>query len=128
MNTPRISASQGFSLVEMLVVIAVIGIMAAIAVPNFGRVNEASNEAKDKRNAQNLAAIFHSGEGAGLNLEGADLDSTIDLVVAGGTVTEGVFAGQFFGLMGLSSEEQDKAAQYLDYSNGALQYIGSNAP
>ena len=42
MNTKLLKKNSGFSLVEMLVVIAVIGIIAAIAVPNIGRINDAA--------------------------------------------------------------------------------------
>ncbi len=52
------STKAGFSLVEMLVVIAVIGIIAAIAVPNIGRINDAAKDATYRRNAQNISSVF----------------------------------------------------------------------
>ncbi len=110
----------------MLVVIAVIGILAAVAVPNIGRINETTNDAKDKRNAQNIVSLFHSGEGAGLDLVGADKTETIAKVISGGTVPEGVFTGTYFGIQGLSQTEQDKAAVYIDFIGGSLQYMGDN--
>ena len=51
------NVKAGFSLVEMLVVIAVIGIIAAIAVPTIGNITEQANNSKAKRNAQNLASV-----------------------------------------------------------------------
>ncbi len=121
-------APRAFSLVELLVVLAVIGVLSAIAVPNIGRINEVTNETKDMRNAQNIVSVFHSGEGAGLDFVGADLDSTIDKVVTGGTVTSGVFSGQFFGIPGLSADQQDKASVFIDFTGGSLHYLGGTAP
>ena len=57
--------NKGFSLVEMLVVIAVIGIIAAIAVPQIGRINESAKDATNRRNAQSIASIYASAQAAG---------------------------------------------------------------
>ena len=40
--------TKGFSLVEMLVVIAVIGIIAAIAIPSIGSINSSAQTATAK--------------------------------------------------------------------------------
>ena len=43
---------HGFSLVELLVVIAVIGVIASIAIPSIGSINTAAKTAAAQRNAQ----------------------------------------------------------------------------
>ncbi len=129
MNTKLIAKknTSGFSLVEMLVVIAVIGIIAAIAVPNIGRINDAAEEAKSKRNAQNLASVYASAQAAGLDfLVSGNEGNTIAKVVTGATVSAAgsPFNGTFFGVPNLSSLEQGRAGTFLDLTaDGMLVYL-----
>ncbi|HRQ91044.1 MAG TPA: prepilin-type N-terminal cleavage/methylation domain-containing protein, partial [Bacteroidia bacterium] len=91
---PIKSAKKGFSLVEMLVVIAVIGIIAAIAVPNIGKINDSAKDATYRRNAQTIASVFSSAQAAGYdfakaNGTGSPLTSEtsiINAVIAGATI------------------------------------------
>lgn len=48
------SSSNGFSLIELLIVVAVILIIAAIAIPNFVRSKMAANEASAVQNLRNI--------------------------------------------------------------------------
>lgn len=117
--------TSGFSLVEMLVVIAVIGIIAAIAVPTIGSITSQADTAKAMRNAQNLASVYISGLAAGVNFQGADKAATIADVVSGDTVTglNQPFQGSFFGVPNLSVDEQSNAAEFLDLdASGMLVY------
>ena len=50
---------------EMLVVIAVIGIIAAIAIPNIGKINNSAKQAAAKRNDQTIASLSSSANAAG---------------------------------------------------------------
>ena len=84
LNT-RNSSKKGFSLVEMLVVIAVIGVLTAIAIPIIGRINEQAKVAKDNRNAQAVVTMYNAARAAG-----AGDTLTVDMLTAatGLTVTD----------------------------------------
>lgn len=123
---PIKSIQKGFSLVEMLVVIAVIGIIAAIAVPNIGRINDSAKEATARRNAQNIASVFASAQAAGLNFAAASTTPSdiAKAVVAGAKVTEkGPFENTWFGVPGLTTADQTSALKYLSYDANSSQLL-----
>ena len=64
LNTSK-NSKKGFSLVEMLVVIAVIGVLTAIAIPIIGRINEQAEIAKDNRNTQAVVTMYNAARAAG---------------------------------------------------------------
>ena len=53
-SSRQCSSSKGFSLIELLIVVAVILIIAAIAIPNFVRSKMAANEASAVQNLRNI--------------------------------------------------------------------------
>jgi prepilin-type N-terminal cleavage/methylation domain-containing protein len=95
-------SSQGFSLIELLIVVAIILIIAAIAIPNFLRSRVTANQASAVASLHtlNIAEVTYSATyGAGYSVDmqslsppagtGADPSSTaaglIDSVLASGT-------------------------------------------
>lgn len=46
---------KGFTLVELIIVIAIIAVLAAVAIPKFGAVKKNSNVAADQANAKIIA-------------------------------------------------------------------------
>jgi prepilin-type N-terminal cleavage/methylation domain-containing protein len=113
-NTKNV-LNKGFSLVEMLVVIAVIGIIAAIAIPSIGSINASAQTATAKRNAQNIASVYQSGLADGVAWGATDVATGCSKVQAGGTGTDGTY----FGVKGLDSTAVTAASGHLSWDSSA---------
>lgn len=79
----KLRKSRGFTLVELVIVIAVIAVLAAILVPTFSAVINNANKAKDDANARNMniqLVIYKAEE----NVDSVDIHAAYNWLTANG--------------------------------------------
>ena len=92
---PATIKNKGFSLIELLIVVAIILIIAAIAIPNLLRARRSANEGSATASMRTLGSgelLYRSTNGNFTNLTGLSGDSIIDNVLGSGTKSGYVFS------------------------------------
>jgi type IV pilus assembly protein PilA len=85
----------GFSLIELLIVVAIILIIAAIAIPNLLRARRSANEGSATASMRTIGSgelLYNSTNGSFGTLAQLSADSIIDNVLGSGTKSGYVFS------------------------------------
>jgi len=113
----------GFSLLEMLIVVSIIGIMANMIILSWGNASREASEMKDRRNAQEIASLAAIAKAAGAPfVVPNDKKATIDNLAAGAKPSSGIFKNREFKLPPIGPKGIEGAMHYLALHNTELVY------
>lgn len=115
--------TQGFGLVELLTVIAILSILTSIGVGALGGARQGAVDQRDKRNAQEIASLAAIANAAGAHfLVEGDERATIENLQQGCAPNHGPFKGRTFQLPSLGEPEIVGAMRYLAIRETELQF------
>jgi type IV pilus assembly protein PilA len=87
--------NKGFSLIELLIVVAIILIIAAIAIPNLLKARRSANEGSATASMRTIGSgelLYRSSQGNFTDLTGLSQDGVIDNVLGSGAKSGYLFA------------------------------------
>jgi prepilin-type N-terminal cleavage/methylation domain-containing protein len=117
--------TRGFSLVELLIVVAVIAILAGVALPNLAAIPHNAHYAKSERNAQAIASLAAAARAAGATNQWSDPEQLINDLEGSLSVKVGTDVVEFK-IDPMSEEDREGAVKYLavDESKAMVYYKG----
>lgn len=127
-SRPKRGHSHGFTLAEILVVLAIIGIIASITVAALGSYNETASRSRDRRNAQSVVMLYTTAcaAGATFSSQAGDVSGLVGELVDGKSGA-GNMADSFFKMSPIPEPEKTMMMRYLAYDagTGMLRLTGS---
>ena len=110
---------RGFSLVELLVVIGVLGVLSAISIPVLNPIRENARINKNQRNAQSIVAVANAAQAAGATLDMSSVTTAINQLKEGVNGNQS-FTTSTFKVAPFNSEEIAAISEYLSITDNSL--------
>lgn len=120
-NSCRRNGRSGFGLTELITVIAILGILAAIVLPTMGSMADSANERRCQRIAQEFSLLANNAIAAG-NEELAAVSNVAQAIqlISDGVYGSEVFADTLFRLPNIAMADRTEAAHHLSIQNGRI--------